>query len=109
MLPTTIRSPPSLGDYIPLEEYQSQTPESFIDGKPILHLHLTEVTAKVPKSAARRLGSAFSADIAQGDSANGAVESVIEQEVDVFVSSEYVYHNSCSQFSCNVPLNDVRA
>lgn len=90
MIPTTIRSPPSLEDFITLSDFQSQTPESFIGGKPVLHLHLTGVTAKVPKSAASRLGSAFAADTAHANPANGDVEAVVEQEVDIFVGSEYV-------------------
>lgn len=100
MLPTTIRSPPLLGDFTPLEEFQSTTPESFVDGKPVLHLHLTGATAKVPKSAASKLGSAFSADTAQGDASNGDVESVIEQEVDIFVSSECVCYHVTFRSSC---------
>lgn len=104
MLPTTIRSPPSLGDFISLEEYQSQTPESFIDGKPVLHLHLTGVKAKVPKSAASQLGSAFAADTAQADSTNGNVETVIEQEVDVFVSSgTFTVFSSKAEAGTSIP------
>lgn len=90
MLPTTIRSPPSLDDYIPLSDFQSQTPESFVDGKPVLHLHLTGVTAQIPKSVASQLGAVFSSSSAQGSAANGTSEETLEQEVDVFVSSEYV-------------------
>lgn len=89
MLHTTIRAPPSPGSFTTLEEYQSATPESFVDGKPILHLHLQGVTARVPRSGVSKLGSAFTAITAQSDPANGDAEAVIEQEVDVFVSSEY--------------------
>jgi nucleotide-sensitive chloride channel 1A len=72
MLPTTIRSPPSQGDYVPLEEYQSQTPESFVDSKPVLHYQLSKATASIPKSQRGAL-ALFPADAA-GNGSESTVE-----------------------------------
>ncbi|KAG6000448.1 hypothetical protein E4U54_001417 [Claviceps lovelessii] len=92
MLPTTIRSPPSLEDYVPLDQYQSQTPESFSDGKPVLHFHLKEAGASIPKSQCGTL-AIFPADSPAADggeaSTNGDTEQVVKQTVDVFVNSEH--------------------
>jgi hypothetical protein len=105
MLPTTIRSPPSLDDFTLLSDFQSQTPNSFVDGKPILHLHLTGVTAQIPKSVASQLGAVFSSGTTQGSATNGASEEVLEQEVDVFVSSEYVIGAGLPL--CRLPFADM--
>ncbi|GAB0135707.1 hypothetical protein EsDP_00004034 [Epichloe bromicola] len=91
MLATTIRSPPSLEDYTPLAQYQSQTPESFSDGKPVLHLHLEEAVASIPKSQCGAL-AIFPADSPAADPSgptpNGDAEQVVKQTVDVFVNSD---------------------
>ena len=89
MLPTTIRSPPSPEDYIPLEQYQSQTPESFIDSKPVLHFHLVGAKATIPKSQRGSL-ALFPADATSvgGSETNGEHEHLIEQTVDVLANSE---------------------
>ncbi|KAM4066606.1 regulator of volume decrease after cellular swelling domain-containing protein [Hirsutella rhossiliensis] len=93
MLATTIRAPPSVEDYVPLAEYQSQTPESFADGKPVLHFHLQGATASVPKSQCGRL-ALFPADMVpaadEDAQANGQAdeEQPVKQKVDVFVNSE---------------------
>ncbi|KAK5993729.1 hypothetical protein PT974_07166 [Cladobotryum mycophilum] len=93
MLPTTIRSPPSVADYVPLAEYQSQTPESFTDGKPILHLYITGAKASIPRSQCGTL-AVFPADAAGTASTEGqtggdeSAEELIEQTIDIFVTSE---------------------
>ncbi|KAJ4322225.1 hypothetical protein N0V84_004939 [Fusarium piperis] len=89
---TTIRTKPSLSDYTPLEEYQSQTPQSFVGGKPILHYHVEGAKAQIHKE---NLGSLalFPADSSQkpeGDVVNGDAEDSVEKAVDVFVNSENV-------------------
>lgn len=91
MLPTTTRTPPSVEDYTPLEEFQSQTPESFTGGKPILHFHLTGAKANIPKSQAGSL-AIFPSDAASKtpEHANGSTDEIIERDVDVFVNSESV-------------------
>ncbi|CEI69485.1 hypothetical protein FVEN_g7008 [Fusarium venenatum] len=93
MLPTTIRTPPQTGDYTPLDEYQTTTPESFIGGTPVLHYHLEGAKAWIPKSQCGIL-ALFPADSSEkpsapeGDSINGDVEELVEQTIDVFVNSE---------------------
>lgn len=89
---TTIRSPPSADDYVPLAEYLAQTPASSADGKPVLHMHLAAATASTPRSQRGSL-ALFPADMApaadEGDGdGDGVGERPPEQEVDVFVGSE---------------------
>ncbi|ROT38929.1 hypothetical protein SODALDRAFT_332368 [Sodiomyces alkalinus F11] len=96
MLPITIRSPPSLDDFTPLEEYESRTPESFFDGKPVLHRHLTSVKAWIPKAHAQSLpiftvnpSSLTPASAPAGASLqDDAAEEMVEQTVDIFVHSK---------------------
>ncbi|KAH6611390.1 hypothetical protein Trco_001410 [Trichoderma cornu-damae] len=85
MLPTTIRSPPAEADYTPLAEYQSQTPESFTDGKPILYYQLAGARATIPRSQCGTL-AIFPRDAAAAS--NDAAEELAEQTVDVFATSE---------------------
>jgi chloride channel, nucleotide-sensitive, 1A len=90
MLPTTIRTPPSLGEYTALSEHQEQTPETFFGGKPILHYHLTGAKAWIPKSQCGSL-AVFPADSGASTS-EGTTETdseeLIEQELEIFVNSE---------------------
>lgn len=91
MLPTTIRSPPSTGDYVSLADYQSQTPQSFTGGKPILYFHLPGAKATIPQAQRGSL-AIFPRDASTtaGGEANGdgPTEEVVEVTVDVFVNSE---------------------
>ncbi|KAI5461556.1 regulator of volume decrease after cellular swelling-domain-containing protein [Mariannaea sp. PMI_226] len=92
MLPTTIRSPPATEDYTPLSEYQSQTPDSFVGGKPVLHQHVVGAKAWIPKAQCGSL-PVFPADSTQGPTGfeaehiNGEAEELVEQKVDIFVNS----------------------
>lgn len=95
MLPTTIRSPPAEADFTPLAEYQSQTPESFTDGKPILHYHLSGAKATIPRSQCGSLAifpqdSPAAPNASNGGDANDdeTAEELVEQTVDVFATSE---------------------
>jgi nucleotide-sensitive chloride channel 1A len=48
MLPAIIRSRPSTeNDFLPLSEYQAQTPETFFEGKPVLYFHDENIKAWV--------------------------------------------------------------
>ncbi|KAK0635830.1 regulator of volume decrease after cellular swelling-domain-containing protein [Bombardia bombarda] len=93
MEPTTIRSPPSLGDFTSLAEHLTQTPSTFYGGKPVLHYHATGAKAWIPKS---QLGSLpfFPADLEsevtapEGAALNGTSEESVEQKVDIYVSSQ---------------------
>jgi nucleotide-sensitive chloride channel 1A len=92
---STIRTPPSLGDYTPLAEYQEQTPETFSGGKPVLYYHATGARAWVPGSQRGSLpifpADALSAPTAPENVAlNGFSEEMVEQKVDLFVNSELV-------------------
>ncbi|OLN86928.1 hypothetical protein CCHL11_04546 [Colletotrichum chlorophyti] len=93
MLPTIIRAPPALGDFTPIEEHQSQTPETFFGGKPVLHHHLEAAKAWIPASQKGSL-AIFPADVStaatapSGTTLNDSSEDLVEQEVSVFVNSE---------------------
>jgi hypothetical protein len=83
-----------LGDYIPLSEHQEQTPDSFYDGKPVLHYHATGAKAWIPKSQLGKLPF-FPADLSSEPTApensalSGQTEESVEQKVDLFVNSRY--------------------
>ncbi|KAI0427334.1 regulator of volume decrease after cellular swelling-domain-containing protein [Xylaria sp. FL1042] len=48
MLPEVIKSCPSAeNDFLPLSEYQAQTPETFFEGKPVLYFHDEHIKAWV--------------------------------------------------------------
>lgn len=91
---------PEPTSFVPLAEHQSRTPESFYNGPPILH-HVSErckaVTSEgelraCPALAGLRNGGRSSS----GGSGNAAAEAedddkdVVVDEVDVWVTSEYV-------------------
>ncbi|CAG9950285.1 unnamed protein product [Clonostachys rosea f. rosea IK726] len=106
---TTIRSPPSLEDYVPLAEYQSQTPETFIGGKPVLHYHLTGAKATIPKSQCGGL-ALFPADspTAEQSSANGETEELVEQPVTVFVNSEtFTIFSDKAEAGASIPYPSI--
>ncbi|KAG8158876.1 hypothetical protein KVR01_011319 [Diaporthe batatas] len=85
MLPTTIHASPALGDFTPLSEYQSTTPETFHGGKPVLHYHATGAKAWIPKDQQSAL-PLFPTDspVSEGDSG----EIVSQDDVELFVNSE---------------------
>ncbi|CAH0058877.1 unnamed protein product [Clonostachys solani] len=106
---TTIRSPPSLEDYVPLAEYQSQTPETFIGGKPVLHYHLTGAKATIPKSQCGSL-ALFPSDspTAEQSSANGETEELVEQPVTVFVNSEtFTIFSDKAEAGASIPYPSI--
>ena len=92
---TTIRSPPSSDEFVSLPEYQSQTPDSFFAGKPILHYHVTDAKAWIPAEWASRL-PIFPADSSvtpsepEAAALNGSASDMKEQKVELFVNSECV-------------------
>ncbi|ETS77203.1 hypothetical protein PFICI_11077 [Pestalotiopsis fici W106-1] len=56
MLPTVIKNRPSAeADFQPLSEYQSQTPETFFDGKPVLYFHDEHIKAWCSPEQSSRL------------------------------------------------------
>lgn len=93
MAPTTIRTPPAIADFKPLEEHLQQTPESFFGGKPVLYYHATGAKAWIPKSQRGKLPF-FPADLETEPTApesaalsEGSEENV-EQKVDLYVNSQ---------------------
>ncbi|KAI1125864.1 regulator of volume decrease after cellular swelling-domain-containing protein [Nemania abortiva] len=56
MIPTVINSRPSAeNDFLPLSEYQAQTPETFFEGKPVLYFHDENIKAWVSKDQYEQL------------------------------------------------------
>lgn len=86
MLPTTIHAAPTVGDFMLLSEYQSTTPQSFHDGKPVLHYHATGARAWLPKDQQSRV-PLFPADAPTRDGDAG--DMVSQDEVELFINSEY--------------------
>ncbi|KAK4122154.1 glycosyltransferase family 31 protein [Parathielavia appendiculata] len=88
----TVRLPFALSDYVPLSEHQEQTPDSFYDGKPVLHYHTTGAKAWIPRSQLGKLPF-FPADLSSDPTApenstlSGQTQETIEQKVDIFVNS----------------------
>ncbi|KAL0466902.1 regulator of volume decrease after cellular swelling domain-containing protein [Neurospora intermedia] len=93
MAPTTIRTPPALADFKPLEEHLRQTPETFFGGKPVLYYHATGAKAWIPKSQRGRLPF-FPADLEaaptapEGAALSEGAEENVEQKVDLYVNSQ---------------------
>ncbi|KAM0328668.1 hypothetical protein ACHAQA_005080 [Verticillium albo-atrum] len=109
MLTTTIRSPPSVGDFLPLEEYQSQTPETFFGGKPVLHYHLEGAKIWISKSQGAAL-PIFAADATtpvsapEGTTLTGTTDDLVEQTIDVFVNSEnFTIYSATATASVSIP------
>lgn len=80
---------PAMADFALLSEHQEQTPTTFFGGKPVLHLHATSNTIKIPSEQfaaqpdlQRLAGSAPPAAADDG--------SIHIPGVDVWVSSRFV-------------------
>lgn len=89
-----LHSPPSSSTFIPLAEHQSQTPESFYSGPPVLH-HLSRGCKIVILDQDLKSSPALSGLQAGGNgSTNGedgdGDKEVIVEGVDVWIASEYV-------------------
>ncbi|KAK1783533.1 regulator of volume decrease after cellular swelling-domain-containing protein [Copromyces sp. CBS 386.78] len=93
MAPTTIRTPPALADFKPLEDHLQQTPETFFGGKPVLYYHATGAKAWIAKSQRGRLPF-FPADLEseptdpEGAALSEGAEETVEQKVDLYVNSQ---------------------
>lgn len=86
MLPTTIHASLSVGDFTPLSEYQSTTPDSFHVGKPVLYYHATGAKVWLPRDQQSAV-PIFPADAPafEGD----AGDMVSQDEMELFINSEY--------------------
>ncbi|KAM3509036.1 hypothetical protein MY10362_000825 [Beauveria mimosiformis] len=109
MIATTIRTPPSLADFLPLAEYQSQTPESFVDGKPVLHLHIVGAAASAPKEqVAGGALAVFPADSPVAAAADADAEELVEQQVDVYVTSEtFTIFSPAAEAGVSIPYPSI--
>lgn len=87
MLPTTIHTAPLVGDFVPLSQYQSTTPESFHDGKKVLHYHATGAKVWLPKDQQPRV-PIFPADAPTFEGDSG--EMMAQVAVELFINSESV-------------------
>ncbi|KAJ4403726.1 hypothetical protein N0V82_010609 [Gnomoniopsis sp. IMI 355080] len=86
MLPTTIHTAPAVqGDFMLLSEYQSTTPQSFHDGKPVLHYHATGAKAWLPKDQQSSV-PIFPADAPAFEGDSG--EMISQDEIELFINSE---------------------
>ncbi len=108
---TTIRIPPSIpSDFIPVAEYESQTPDTFFGGKPVLHYYAANAKIWLPtlrdttlpvfplpsEAAALAEGSASVEAVATAPTlpeaaalgASGAASTYHEYRADIFVSSQ---------------------
>jgi chloride channel, nucleotide-sensitive, 1A len=47
----TVETPPTLDSFTPLDEHQSQTPDTFFGGTPVLHLHCSDVKVLVSRKS----------------------------------------------------------
>lgn len=92
---TAIRTPPSVADdFVELAEYQSQTPETFFGGKPVLHYHALNARVWIPTvldlpPALPIFRSGDGDSLPTGPEAAALQVPSNEYRVDVFVSSEY--------------------
>jgi len=96
-----IHTPPTRESFIPLSTHQSQTPESFFSGPPVLYHHSPAATLKTHKSellVAPALQSLFGdgkTSVNGNTDSNGhppGADDELEDEahgVDIWVSSEY--------------------
>ncbi|KAI0392624.1 regulator of volume decrease after cellular swelling-domain-containing protein [Xylariaceae sp. FL0594] len=122
MLPVVIRSRPLADDdFQPLSEYQARTPETFFEGKPVLHFHDEHVKAWVSNDQHEQLfffskptENTSSAptppeSYALGDEAKDLLE---EKKVEVFVSSKKLIlfsHNSGTGIEIPYPAVTLHA
>lgn len=110
-----IRSPPLHGSFTPLSAHQSQTPESFFSGPPVLHHHSPYTTLSLHKSdldsaptlsglvaGAHRSSSANGTSGAvnghnhEGEAGEEEDEEIEIAGVDVWVTSEYTAFFPCN-------------
>ena len=98
MLPAVIQKCPSAEtDFLPLSEYQAQTPETFFEGKPVLYCHDESIKAWVSNEKYEELfffSQKFTGDptsLKPTPPESRALDSedkyTCEEKVEVFVSS----------------------
>ena len=100
-----LREPPNASSFVPLAEHQSATPASFYSGPPVLHYHSDRSKVRVLQSeldSAPAFAPLFQgADAREQTAPNGDGQSngdsdsqQVAEEVDVWVTSEYVLYTN---------------
>ena len=91
-----IHDAPSLDSFTPLAVHQSQTPDSFFTGNPVLHYHARRARAILPNGQTalqnifvRESGVTADTTVNGHASPSGAAHQTLS-DVDIFVTSEYV-------------------
>ncbi|KAK4656680.1 hypothetical protein QC762_206390 [Podospora pseudocomata] len=113
---TTIRSPPSLSDYIPLPDHQSHTPTSFFSpAKPILHHHSPSTKAWL--TSPTQLGKLpfFPLDLTTRPTppeslalSPESLPTTYEQALDVFVTSQnLVLFSPQAEVGLTIPYHQI--
>ncbi|KKA28444.1 hypothetical protein TD95_002593 [Thielaviopsis punctulata] len=111
MLPITIRSPPKVDDFISLADYQSETPASFHDGKPVLHYRAAGIKAwlasdcvgKLPVFPVASRGGCPSEPESKALS-ESAASALVEQILDLYVTSEtFTLYNPAAEIGVSIP------
>ncbi|OAA64437.1 hypothetical protein SPI_03084 [Niveomyces insectorum RCEF 264] len=93
-VPTTLRAPPALDAYTPLDEHESRTPVSFYSGPPVLHYYGKGARAYARKEQQEKLpwwgGVTAAATAAEEPASERPVlgDDMVEEIVDIFVGSD---------------------
>lgn len=85
MLPTTIRAVPKVDEFTLLSDYQSTTPLSFHEGKPVLHYHASGAKAWLPKDQQSQM-PVFPSDAPTFEGDSG--EMISQDDIELFINSE---------------------
>ena len=94
-----IHESPQHSSFIPLSEHQSQTPQSFYSGQPVLHYQSAGADLVAAKSGFHTsLGLSKLAgytNVEQGNAENGdnSGEDIVLKDIDIWVTSEYSVSN----------------
>lgn len=94
-----LSTPPSEADYVPLSTHQAETPDSFYDGPPVLHLHQKGCVLLKTRSALEESRSPLASWWGPQAPSDGAVNGdgdapelpLVRRDVDVLVASECVF------------------
>lgn len=90
-----LRAPPQGSSFTPLVEHQSRTPESFYNGKPVLHYHserckIVILESELARSPALRTLRGSASDTNGSETVQGEAEEkeIVIDGVDVWAASE---------------------